>query len=74
MLLRAFVAGVIVGAGLIAALGGMINPSPPVCFDVSGECTDGLDNDTDGLVDCLDLACLSIPVCVGMDPTTESAL
>ena len=37
--------------------------APPPAADPEAECTDGLDNDSDGAIDCADSDCDSIGVC-----------
>ena len=41
---------------------------------VSGECSDGLDNDDDGAIDCEDLGCLGDYDCVSAGDDDDSAL
>ena len=40
---------------------------------VSGDCSDGLDNDEDGSVDCADEGCLGDYDCVASDDDDDSA-
>ncbi len=37
----------------------------------SGECSDGLDNDDDGAIDCLDAGCMSYAICGGDSDTPD---
>ena len=43
--------------------------APDIEGDSPGECSDGMDNDGDGLVDCDDLGCVNSDECTGGDDT-----
>jgi len=40
----------------------------PLESPANGNCSDGVDNDSDGQTDCADLGCTSDPACVGPSP------
>lgn len=62
----------ILGMSLLLSCGGELSTgdgAPPAEGDEPGECTDGVDNDDDGSVDCADDGCVGSPDCAdGTDP------
>jgi hypothetical protein len=45
----------------------IISIQPPIEGEAPGECSDGIDNDQDGLTDCDDDGCVADPNCTGDD-------
>jgi hypothetical protein len=56
----------------VAALTVLLFGCGPYEGDDPGECTDGADNNRDGLFDCDDEGCLGSPDCVGAEPPTTT--
>jgi len=53
--------------GFAALLAGSACSPSPIEGQVVGDCTDGIDNDSDGAIDCADEGCGGSPLCLGDD-------